>query len=215
MLQAAISTASCALAFAIARRLFTVPVALATAAVMALHGLLVFESYELLPPTWMLATSLLALWALLLAADRRTPAWSLGAGAALGVSAVFGPTVLPFALVAALVLRKPVLVGAFALGLALPIAPVTAGNWNRGHALVLVSTTGPINLYLGNNERYEEALAIRPGPHWDALEKHPRSWFVGQAGAFWRDHPGQALELYARKVYLDFDGPEMPRDSDV
>ena len=216
IVQAAVSTASCGLAFVVARRLFaSVPVALATAGVMALHGMLVFESYELLPPTWMLATSLLAVGALLEARGRRTRRWSFGAGLALGVATVFGPTSLPFALVAFAVLRKPALVGAFVLGLALPIAPVTWGNWQRGHELVLVLTNGPINLYLGNNENYDQTLAIRPGPHWEALEAHPRSWFLEQVAAFWKAHPGQALDLYARKLYLCFDGPEIARDSDV
>lgn len=215
IVQALVSTASCWLAFVVTKRLFSIPVALAVAAVLAVHGVLVFEAYELLPPTWMLAADLVALWALLHAREQKTPGSALGAGAALGVAAVFGPTVLPFALVCAWLLRRPALVAAFVAGIAIPIAPVTAGNWHRAHEIVLVSTNGGLNFYIGNNEHYDETLAVRPGPHWDALQDHPASWFSQQATAFWTEHPVSALGLYARKVFLYLDGPEIPRDTDI
>jgi 4-amino-4-deoxy-L-arabinose transferase-like glycosyltransferase len=226
LLQALVSTASCGLVFVVARRLFSDGVALAAAAVCALHGVLVFESYELLPPTWMLAADLLALWFLLRAGDERTPKAALLAGVGLGVAAVFGPTVLPFVAVAALWLRRPVLVGALALGIALPIAPVAWGNWQRGHEVVLVSTNGGINFYLGNNAHTQDTLTIRPGEHWQALDDEPihagfvthaarSSWFYRRGLAFWREQPGAAVALYLRKLYLFFDGPEIPRDSDI
>ena len=226
LVQAVVSTASCALAFLVARRLFSARVALAAAAICAVHGVLVFESYELLPPTWMLATDLGALWLLLRAGDERTPKSALLAGVGFGVAAAFGPTVLPFVLFAAAWLRRPALVGALALGVALPIAPVAWGNWQRGHEVVLVSTNGGVNFYIGNNERYGDTLAIRPGEHWMALQDEPKQvgifeagarsgWFYEQGRAFWREHPASAIGLTMRKLYLFFDGPEIPRDTDI
>lgn len=215
VVQALVSTASCALAFVLARRLFTDAIALAAAAVCAVHGVLVFETYELLPPTWMLAADLVAIWAIQRAREDRTPLLAGSAGVALGVAAVFGPTILPFGLVAAWLLRKPVLVAAFVAGVAVPIAPVALGNWHRAHEVVLVSTNGGVNLYIGNNERYEETLAIRPGPHWDVLERRPEASFTREVVAFWGAHPARALGLYLRKVYLYLDGPEIPRDTDL
>lgn len=226
IVQALLGTASVALAYVVARRLLGQRVALATAAVCAVHGVLVFECYELLPPVWMLATDLVVIWALLRARGRQRWGDALGAGVALGIAAIFGPTVLPFGALAAFWLRKPALVGAFAAGVALAIAPVTMGNWQRGHELVLISTNGGINFYLGNNERYDDTLAIRPGLHWDELKDRPHhsgvetesgasAWYYGQGLAFWRDHPGDAAALYLRKLYLYFDGPEIPRDTDV
>ena len=229
LVQAVVSTAACGLAYVVGARLFSPRVGVATAAVCALHGVLVFESYELLPPTWMLATDLLALWLLLRALDLRTPLSAALAGGALGVAAVFGPTVLPFALFAAAWLgwlRRPALVAAFALGVALPIAPVTWGNWERGHEVVLVSTNGGLNFFVGNNEHYDETLAIRPGEHWEYFEQQPlragvvdagaqSSWFYARGRAFWREHPARAVALTLRKLYLYLDGPEIPRDTDV
>lgn len=226
IVQALLGTASIALAYVVAKRLVGARVALATAAVCAVHGVLVFECYELLPPVWMLAADLVAIWALLRARETRRWEGSFGAGLALGIAAVFGPTVLPFAALAAWWLRKPALVGAFVGGLALAIAPVTVRNWQTGHEPVLISTNGGINFYIGNNEHYDETLAIRPGMHWDELKDRPQhagvesengasAWYYAQGLAFWRDHPGQAAALYLRKVYLYFDGPEIPRDTDV
>ncbi|HEX8794553.1 MAG TPA: glycosyltransferase family 39 protein, partial [Polyangiaceae bacterium] len=226
LVQALVGTASIALAYVVAKRLLGPRVALATAAVCAVHGVLVFECYELLPPVWMLAADLLALWALLRAGDKQRWGDALGAGAALGVASIFGPTVLPFAALGAWWLRRPPLVGAFVVGVVLAIAPVTARNWQSGHELVLISTNGGINFYLGNNEHYDETLAIRPGVHWDELKDRPHhsgveseggasAWYYQQGLAFWREHPAQAASLYARKLYLYFDGPEIPRDTDV
>src|SRR6202011_3948673 len=110
VVQAIVSSGCCLLAFCVARRLFTKRVAFATAIVCALHGVVVFEAYELLPPTWVMAADLLALWALLVAGERKTPGRALLAGVALGVSAVFAPVVLPFVAVAALWLRERTLV---------------------------------------------------------------------------------------------------------
>jgi 4-amino-4-deoxy-L-arabinose transferase-like glycosyltransferase len=229
VVQACVSTGSCALAFLVARRLFTPAVALATAGICAVHGVLVFESYELLPPTWVLAADLVAVWLLLVARDKRdkrTVAWALAAGLALGVSALFAPTILPFAIPAAVWLRKRALVAALLLGAVLPIAPVTWGNWERDHELTLISTNGGINFYLGNNERYDETLALRPGRHWEELTQEPvragadragsaSSYFLHRGMAFVREHPAAATALFARKLFLYFDGAEIPRDTDI
>jgi 4-amino-4-deoxy-L-arabinose transferase-like glycosyltransferase len=234
VVQALVATAACLLLFGIARRLFGSGVALAAAAIGALHGVLVFESGELLPPTWIFACDLLALFLLLRAESSARGAF--GAGLALGVSALFSPVVLPFAAVAALWLwlqrgprvrvRVAARVLAFGLGVALPIAPVAARNHAHGGEWVLISSNGGLNLYLGNNERYPETFALRPGRHWDELTSEPEragitapgaasSWFARRAGSFVAAHPAQAAALYARKLYLFFHGAEIPRDSDL
>lgn len=226
LVQALVSSACCALTWGVARRFFAPRVALGAAALCAVHGVLVFEAYELLPPTWMLAADLVALWLLVRAKRSARPLSALAAGVALGVAGLFGPTVLPFALASAVWLRRPVLVAIFAAGVVLPIAPVTWGNWQRGHEVVLISTNGGINFFLGNGDDYEARLAVRPGPHWDELRESPRregargeagasSYYFERGLAFWRAEPARALGLYARKLYLYFDGPEIPRDTDV
>lgn len=229
VVTALVSTASCALVFALGRRLFGARIGLAAAAVVALHGLLIFSAAELLPATWAGMFDLLALLFLL---DARTsPRHAAAAGLALGISAVFTPVVLPFAAIAGALLfagnddRRPF--GAFAAGVALPILPVALRNFDHSGQLVLVSTNGGLNFFIGNNERYFETLAIRPGLAWDELASSPlrlagirdpveqSAWFRTRGLAFWTAHPLQAFGLYLRKIWLFFHAAEIPRDGDV
>jgi tetratricopeptide (TPR) repeat protein len=123
-------------------------------------------------------------------------------------------------------LRRGPLVAALCVGTLIPIAPVTARNWNHGRELVLVSTNGGLNFYLGNNPDSAATLALRPGPRWDALALEPRrhgvrgagaasTYFLRKGLAFYRHQPGQALALLGRKLYLFCNGAEIPRDTDI
>ena len=228
IVQACVSSATCLLAFVVARRFFSARVAIGAATVCAFHGLLIFESYELLPPTWIAATALVALWALDVAREKRTVVTALAAGVSLGVSAVFAPTILPFAACAALWLRRPALAVALVAGVAIPIAPVTAGNWERSHEIVLVSSNGGLNFFLGNNADYDATLAIRPGHRWETLMDEParagnpgargrvpRLLHVEGARLLSRRSAGRRGALLARKLHLYFDGAELPRDTDI
>jgi tetratricopeptide (TPR) repeat protein len=226
VLQALVSTVACLLVFAVGRRLFGAGRALAAAAIVALHGVLVFESAELLPGTLMLTLDLLALWLLARAGESRRVDTAFAAGLALGASAVCAPTVLPFAAVAAAWLRRPRAIAALALGVVLPIAPVALRNHAHGGEWVLVSSNGGLNFFIGNNADYERTFALRPGRHWEELTDEPRRAGATQAGAasayftrkglaFVREHPAGAAALWARKLYLFFNGAEIPRDSDL
>ncbi|AUX44441.1 uncharacterized protein SOCE26_059050 [Sorangium cellulosum] len=229
LLQALAGTAACALAWVLARRLFGPRVAIASAAVVALHGLLVFAGGELLPAAW---AGLLDLAALVLLLDApRSAARAAGAGVLLGLAALFTPVVLPFAALAALVLfrtrERRVVPWAFAAAVLVPLLPVAAYNYLRSGELVLISTNGGLNFFLGNNERYLETLAIRPGPRWTELTQEPwraarisepgaaSSWFFRRGLAFWAAHPIDALGLYLRKLWLFFHAVEIPRDTDL
>lgn len=223
LLAILVSVATCLLVFAVGRRLFDSRVALGACATCALHGVLVFESCELLPATYILACAMLGLW-LLIAAERARGAFA--AGLAFGVAALFSPTVLPFVAVAAAWLRRWPLTAALVLGAALPVAPVTARNVAHGGEWVLVSTNGGLNFFLGNNARYAETIALRPGRRWEELTAEPSrhgvvapgaasSYFFCEGLAFIRAEPARALALYARKLYLFFNGGEIPRDSDL
>lgn len=226
VVQALVSTLACGLVFLVARRLFDVRVGLVSAAIVALHGGLVFTAGELLPATWAGVFDLVALLLLLDAKESRKHA--VGAGLALGISAVFTPVILPFAVLAGMWLarEKSPHAGAFALAVALPILPITWRNYQYSGDLVLVSTNGGLNFFIGNNARYFETWNVRPGIHWSELADAPRAfgitkpvessaWFTGQALAFVRAHPLDALALYLRKLLLFFHAAEIPRDSDV
>ncbi|MEO8841099.1 MAG: glycosyltransferase family 39 protein [Kofleriaceae bacterium] len=224
LLQILISVASCGLVFLIGRRLFDPRVGLVAAAITAVHGVLVFESYELLPATWIVFWDLLALWLLLRATTGR-PLAAFATGLAIGASAMFSPTILPFALVAAILIRKPPAIAALVLGIVLPIAPVTYHNHQLGE-VVMVSTNGGLNLFLGNNADYEHTFAMRPGRAWEQLTSEPlrngitrvgaqSGYFEHRTLAFMRAHPVDEARLLARKTYLFVHGAEIPRDTDI
>ncbi|MGZ3455429.1 MAG: glycosyltransferase family 39 protein, partial [Polyangiales bacterium] len=229
LLGALAGTAACALAYLVARRLFDARVALGTAVIVAIHGGLVFAGGELLPATWAGLFDLIAI--LLLLDAPKSGRHAAAAGFALGVSALFTPVILPFAIVVAAVLYRQAddkrVAFAFAAMVMVPILPVTLRNWERGHELVLISTNGGLNFYIGNNEQYFETLAVRPGPHWTELAELPyraahiqapgasSAWFTERGLAFWASHPLQAMGLYLRKVFLFFHGAEIPRDFDL
>ncbi|CAN5923416.1 hypothetical protein BH11MYX3_BH11MYX3_35870 [soil metagenome] len=234
VVSAVISAASCLLLFALARRLFDVRVGLAAAAILALHGVVVFESYELLPATFALFFNLAAILVLVIArgTDEVRRSWRVAAlaGLALGASALFTATVLPFALVGAVILvrRRRLSALAFLVAVALPIIPVTARNWIRTGEPVLVSANAGLNFYIGNNAEYPATFSLRPGRHWIELVDEPTREGVAKAGTagashyfmakglrFYREHPVDAAALVVRKLYLMFHGAEIARDSDV
>ena len=68
------------------------------------------------------------------------------------------------------------------LGAAIAVAPVTFRNWAEGRELVLVSSNTGINLYLGNNPRYDATVGMRPGRDWQALVRAPLLHGVSGAG---------------------------------
>ena len=226
LIQILVSVASCGLVFLIGRRLFDPRVGLVAAAITAVHGVLVFECYELLPATWIVFWDLLALWLLLRAAEPDAkPLAAFATGLALGISAIFSPTILPFVIVAAILVRKPVAIFALLVGVILPIAPVTCHNHQHGE-LVLVSANGGLNLFLGNNADYEHTMALRPGRDWELLTSEPNRhgspqpgaaspYFTHRALAFAASHPVSEAGLLAKKAYLFVNGTEIPRDTDI
>lgn len=220
-------TSSCLLTYTIARRVTGPRAALLAAAIMAVHGAAIFGSGELLPAVWASLFDLLALHFAF--AARRSSGRAALSGLCFGASALFTPVVLPFVLLfgAYLALRaRRRTVVAFALAVALPIAPVTLRNWQRGHELVFISTNGGLNFYLGNNAHAAETLEIRPGPRWTELTELPwrssrvsgpaasSAWFFRRGLAYWAEHPSAAAAYYARKIWLFFHAAEIPRDTD-
>ena len=229
LLSALVSAASCLLLFAIARRLFSVRIALAATAVLAVHGLLIFQAEELLPATFAMAFGLLCVHLVLVAAERRSPAIAAGAGAALGVSALFAATILPFAGAGAIAVRaRRASHAAFLVAVVVPIAPVTVRNWVRSGDAVLISANAGLNFFIGNNHDYRATFSLRPGRRWEELVDEPHqkagvvdasaaasSYFMHEGLAFMRDEPVPAAGLLLRKEYLFWHGAEIARDSDI
>ncbi|HRX51712.1 MAG TPA: tetratricopeptide repeat protein [Candidatus Krumholzibacteria bacterium] len=152
----------------------------------------------------------------------------LGAGLALGLSAIARPNILIVVPVVLWFVREAddrrATLRAWALvlaGVTLPILPVTLHNAVRGHDAVLIASQGGVNFYIGNNPDSDGRTAIVPGtrPTWqggfdDAVAMAERDagrplkpsevdrWFLRRGVAYWFQEPVDALKLYGTKLRL-------------
>lgn len=228
VLHAVLGAATCALVFVVARRWTSVRVALLATAIAAVHGVSIQASGQILAPVWIGFLNVAGL-ALL---TREELGWeeALGAGLCFGLSALFSPVILPFLLPAAVWLHRRAsrgaVIAAFAVGMLAPPAAVTYRNHERSGELVFVAANGGINFFVGNNEDYRETLSTRPGRQWQELDERPlhvgattlgrrSSYFYARGLEFVRRHPGDALALYGRKLFLFFGAHEIPRTADL
>lgn len=166
------------------------------------------------------------------------PLPALALGLAIGLGALGRPTLLiwvPIVLVWSLFrdaprrLLPPALV---CLGLVLVILPVTVRNFAVERDLVLITSNGGLNLYIGNNPNAKGTynlpggLWFRPGDPADdfmgvgavrtALGREPRSseissWWARRALAHIWLEPWPALGLMARKLALLISNNEHPQ----
>ena len=231
LVQAALGATLCLLIFQLGRRVFSSTVAYLAAGLAACYGPFIFFEAELLPPALALVLNLLALWALLWAAEGRAQRLLLP-GFLFGLAALCVANVLAFVPVAALWLvwvrgGRFAGVAALLLGTALAIAPVTLRNYYVGGDWVLISYNAGLNFYIGNNAEYDETVAIQPGPAWLELTARPRveagatqpsaqsCFFFAEAWDFIRQQPFAYLKLLLYKLYLFWHGDEIGRNQDL
>jgi tetratricopeptide (TPR) repeat protein len=225
-LQVALGAAAVGLVFATARRIWGASAGWVAAGLMALTGVLTFNEVLLLQSALDPFLSALALWAL----ARAVGAWRTRdlcvAGAALGLLAlnrpnalVVGGVLLPAILLARFSREGLRSAAAFALGLALTLAPVALRNRVVSGEWLLVSSHGGLNFYIGNNAEadgtYHAVPGITPSIAGQAGDSRrvaeaeagrPLSasevsdHFYRKAGSWIAAHPGVAAALLLRKL---------------
>ena len=108
---------------------------------------------------------------------------------------------------------------AFAIGCAIVLTPVAARNYVVARELVLVSSHGGLNFYIGNNEAadgtYHEVRGIRPTISGQSIDtklmaeqatgrsltsREVSRWFYARAWSWIAANPGAASKLFARKL---------------
>jgi len=224
IVQAFLGAASVVLTAWIGARFFGRRVGLIAGYAAALYGLLIYYDGELLTPTLTIALQLAAVTAAVLARERRSLALWVGSGVLIGLaSVVTAPSLVMGAVLAVAAGRRA---WAVALGAAIAIAPVTWRNLQRGHELVPISWNAGINLYIGNNPRYDETVAIRPDLHWKRFVLEPRragvhgagaasGYFVAKVLRYAASDPLGFLRLQGKKLYLLIAGNEIPRNQEI
>jgi len=182
ILQALLDGATVWLTWRIGRRLLSPRLGLIAAGAVAVHGTMIYFTGELTSAT--LATFLCtASVAVLLDAGER-PAWwrFLLCGLVLGASTLTRAEtilVVPAAIAFAVLRSEPrwqVRAGAAAAlvgGVLVAMSPATIYNYRARGEIVLVSTNGGVNFYIGTDPRYHGVIGARPGPDWEVLSRTP------------------------------------------
>ena len=179
----------------------------------------------------------LFLWSFLPTARRTRAALFVAVGVSLGLAAISHPLSLLFGLAVValgpLLLPQPPnrrqhLIGSawLALGLAIPIAPVSWHNSRLAGGFVLIQDRAGLNLYIGNNADADGTPNIPPGPDYQRLLDWPASegikgsrdaqkFYRKQALHFAGTHPIQQLGLLVRKFTLTWNAQEISSGSDL
>ncbi|HEY2923977.1 MAG TPA: tetratricopeptide repeat protein [Candidatus Eisenbacteria bacterium] len=224
--QALLGAASATMTAWIGARFFGRRVGLIAGCGAALYGMLIYYDGELLTPSLTIALQLASIvLALRARVDPRRAAWFWGgSGLLVGLaSVVTAPSLVIGAVLAAAARRRA---WAVLLGVVLAIAPVTARNLQRGGELIPISWNGGINLYIGNNPRYDETVAIRPDDHWKRFVLEPRragirgagaasDYFAGKVLLYAASDPAGFAALQIKKLYLLLAGNEIPRNQEI
>jgi hypothetical protein len=228
--QILMDAATTVLIAAVARRLFSAPVALGAAALYALYGTAVFYSASVLPVTLSVLSLSLAVAAVLAAADGPPARW-LWAGAALGLFFLTRPNGIVLLPVVAWWMwgrsRRPAPL--LAAGLAIVLAPFSARSIVNGTGPSPFPVNGGINFYIGNSPeahgRYAHVPNVtdKPGEQVqtsiaEASRRAGRPLDARGASSFWfqeafdwmRREPGTAFALTLRKAATFFRAEEPP-----
>ena len=224
LVQAVLGALTAALTCVIGTRVFGRAVGLGAGLTVAAYGVLIYYDGELLAPSLAICLQMATLYCAVRAPTERAGRGWLAAGLLGGLTAVVNAPALVLLPILALAARRRV--GWVLLGAAVAVAPVTLRNWTESGELVLISSNFGINLYLGNNARYDAMVGMRPGRDWQALVRAPRlhgvagaapasRFFVKRVRAYARNDPVGFLSLQARKLGLLLDGTEIPRNQEL
>lgn len=197
------------------------------AALLAVNGMAIFFSGEILSTSLELFLSVLAAAITLELRRTRTFRSAVVFGVVWGLAALTRPNYLLVAPVALFAACWPIRARVWRTAIAglavllLTIAPITAANWIIGGEPVMIATQGGVNYWIGNNPAADGVSAILPGADrfWTmeqaAAIAHRETgeylapgalsvFYYDKGRAFQLAEPGHALQLMVRKALLFF-----------
>jgi len=235
LLQLLLGAATCGLTYLLGRKVFGATVGFVAGLLLALYSPGIYREGQLLDTA--LATFLAASFALLLLRAFEMPrsrqAW-FATGLVLGLLGLTRPNLLllGFTAIALMVIweRKSLgwrglgaAVGVLALGVVLPIVPITGRNYLLTRHFIPISITGGINLYTGNSPEADGYSPIPSGIGWERTWQEAMGhdamtttamdqYWRRKALRFMREQPGAVLSLLGKKMYLYWNAYEIPNN---
>lgn len=241
VVQAAIGSISCGLAYSLATRCFGRPVGLVTGLLCALYWVLVYFDGELVMPAMEVFFALLGFHYLFKGTEKTSAICLTLSGLCFGLFAITRPNILiflPLAIwwVARWALQRKeagsrLLAVAFAVACILPPALVTLRNRVVGGDWVVVASQGGVNFYIGNNPDSDRLQAVVPGTHhtwWGGFNdtvaiaeraagrklkpSEVSNYWFGRAFDYIQNEPGRWLAFTFTKAFLLLDDVELPNN---
>ncbi|MDA8104005.1 MAG: glycosyltransferase family 39 protein [Nitrospiraceae bacterium] len=242
--QIVLGSCTCALIYLIARDVFDKGTALFASFLGIFYGYSIFLDSELLKNSLAEFTLTASLYSVLQAGKKRSPLPWLLTGVFAGLTVVNQPNVLLllpiFSLYAYASDRRSKPRGGLAhagmliLGAAVVMAPVAIRNYVVGNDLVLVSSNGGINFFIGNNRDSDGGiLTSRALSEMDPRKQENLSRAIAQRetdrrlkpsaiSAYWfsrgmdflREEPAAFLKLGVKKLFLFWNRYEVPDNLD-
>jgi len=232
LLQVVMAAFSCVLIFLIGKKYFSTPAAFIGALVYNFYFPSVYFSTEMEVSTLAIFLTLLSFYLLIGSQSKRR---LVGSACTFGFSILTLPTnvlLLPlyvFMLVRTEWSTKPKRHrwAYFCALVLLGISPGFLRNLSTGNPLSFISANGGINLYIGNNQKYDETVYLQPGYAFEDFYDEPRRvggvtsfpdrdrYWYEKAFAFVRKQPGREMVLLLKKVALYFADYEIYRNTDI
>ena len=236
-----IGLASLLLTFLTGKKLFGKRTGLIAAAIQSVYPLILyFESELLLDPLFMMLLQLSVYYFVLWYKEQNLSNLVCMA-LALGLAAITRPNELLFLPLVILFLyfsstlwkQRVKLIALFALLLALIILPITIRNYVAGGEIVLISSQGGINFFIGNNRQSDGVTAAMPTPlghNWkiDDIRYLAESETTGELKSsalsdFWYaktfdeifKKPLQWGGLFLKKLYYNFSNREISNNRNL
>jgi tetratricopeptide (TPR) repeat protein len=209
----------------------------------ALNGMCIFYGGELLSVSLEILAAVIVAWSTLRLQRDLSLAAIIVCGFSWGLASIVRPNFLLVAPAAALAIfylhwkqntpRGSIAkLAVYTAALFVPILPVTAANWVKGHELVLIATQGGVNFWIGNNPESTGILSVLPGHEntWtmeDAELEAEREtgrklgqgelsdYYFGKGQGFLREHPVLGLRLMIRKTLLFFNRFEISNNKHI
>ncbi len=228
--------------FFCARRLFGPTVAFWAGLVIVLYPTLIYFEGETMITALAVFLYTLAVYRLVIAIREPGVRNVFVAGIVFGLAAIARPTILPLVVIFPVAFLATFGMGSYkqavgkslvlAVGLFLPVLPVTLTNLIKGGELVLISTQAGANFYIGNSAESDGTTVValgplrRVGPYrdniWtssvDEAERHlGRTLTQSEVSSYWlreafrdiQSDLGRAAGLFVKKFYLFWHGQEI------